>query len=106
MDEAKTAIVRARLPRGPLRDAYLDPGRRGWTSLMQAITDGDEAAVARLLAAGADVDAIAEGAVTALSIACRGGPEAVVTMLLAADADPNDVRSMTTRSFTSLAHRA
>ena len=87
VDEAKTAIVLACLPAGPLRDAYLDIERRGWTALMQAVLDGDEATVARLIANGADVDAIAEGAVTALSLACRSGSEPIVTMLLAAGAD-------------------
>ncbi|HEX7702796.1 MAG TPA: ankyrin repeat domain-containing protein, partial [Kofleriaceae bacterium] len=87
MDGAKTAIVLARLPAGPLRDAYLDVERRGWTALMQAVQDGDEAAVARSIAEGADVDAIAEGADSALSLACTSGSEAIVTMLLAAGGD-------------------
>lgn len=80
----KTAFVLSTLPEGPLRDAFLDPGRRGWTPLMQAVVDGDEHAIAR----GGEVDAIAEGAVSALSLACVAGAERAVEILLAAGADP------------------
>jgi hypothetical protein len=51
------AIVLDRMPAGRLRDVDLDTERRGWTPLMQHVRDGDEAAVARAIAGGADVDA-------------------------------------------------
>jgi ankyrin repeat protein len=82
------ALVLARMAAGPLRDAYVDTEKRGWTSLMQLVRDGDEAAVARALDAGGEVDAIAEGAVTALSLACDEGSDAIVAALLRAGADP------------------
>jgi ankyrin repeat protein len=80
--------VVARLSAGPLRDAYLDSERRGWTALMQHVCNRDEGAVARAIAEGADLDSIAEGADTALSLACASGADAIAEMLIAAGADP------------------
>lgn len=103
MDPDKRAFVLSRLAAGsPLRAAYLDERARGWTSLMQAVVDGDESAVAREIAAGADVDAIAERARTPLTLACAAGHEAIVARLLAAGAEPN----VCTRHNTTLLHLA
>lgn len=104
MDPDKRALVLALLPvDSPLRAAYLDVRRRGWTPLMQAIVDGDEDAAARAIAAGVDVDAIAEGAKSALILACAAGHEGIVGRLLAAGADPN---VLTTDDTTALHYAA
>jgi ankyrin repeat protein len=70
--------------------------RRGWTPLMQAIADGDHTV------AITDVDAIAEGAVSALSLACERGDTVWVDRLLAAGADV-DVRAENDRTVLHLA---
>jgi ankyrin repeat protein len=70
--------------------------RRGWTPLMQAIVDGDHTV------AITDVDAIAEGAVSALSLACERGDTVWVDRLLAAGADV-DVRAENDRTVLHLA---
>lgn len=103
MEPDRRAFVLAKLAVGsPLRAAYLDVRRRGWTPLMQAVLDGDEEAVMRAIADGVDVDAIAEGATSALMLACRAGHEGIVARLLAAGADP-DVRTI---EETTLLHYA
>lgn len=90
MDPDKRAFVLTRLAAdSPLRAAYLDERRRGWTSLLRACQDGDEEEVARAIADGADVDAIAEPARCPLTLACAAGHEGIVERLLAAGADPN-----------------
>jgi ankyrin repeat protein len=104
VDDATAAIVLARMPAGPLRDAYLDSDRRGWTPLMQAVVDGDDRSVAAAIAEGADVDAIAEGAETALALACTAGSEAIVASLLDAGADA-EARAPHDRSALHLAAR-
>ena len=104
MDETKTAIVLARLTDRRLREVYLDPTRRGWTPLMQAVGDGDHAAVAEAIAGSADVDAIAEGSDSALALACAAGSEPMVAALLAAGADAT-VRTRHDRSMLHLAAR-
>lgn len=85
--DAPLSLVLARMTDARLRAAYADTRRRGVTPLMQAVRALDEAAVAALLAAGADVDAVAEGAECALGIAVAAGHEPIVTRLLAAGAD-------------------
>lgn len=88
MNETKVAVVRSRMPWGRLCDAYLDATQRGRTALMDAVTARHEPAVVRLIAERNDVDAIAEGPESALSIACIAGTQHIARRLLAAGADP------------------
>lgn len=71
---------------------------------MRAVAAGDRDAVAAELAAGADVDAIAEGAESALSIAVDAGDDAIVAQLLDAGADVM-VRAAGDRTLLHLAAR-
>ncbi|MER5932355.1 ankyrin repeat domain-containing protein [Streptomyces sp. NPDC002054] len=57
--------------------------------LTRAAEDGDAAAVARLLDAGAEVDARNTGGCTALELAVEAGQVEIVRLLLAAGADPH-----------------
>lgn len=77
----------AALGPGPVRRAYVQ-GPRGVTALMERVRARDLAGVAHAIAKGADVDAIAEGVETALSIACAIDAEPLVAQLLAAGANP------------------
>ncbi len=64
----------------------------GNTPLHQAVQAGDAAAVARLLSAKADVNAMNRYHLAPLSIAARRNDVAIVTALLKAGADPNVVK--------------
>ena len=66
-------------------DAY------GMTALHRAVESGDEAAIDRLIRAGANVNALSRYHVAPLSIAAGHGDAAAVQRLLEAGADPNVV---------------
>lgn len=69
----------------------LTPGKYGWTDLMEATLNGDEAAVKRFLAQGADVNARDDAGTTALMLAAYEGHAAIVRLLLDSGADVNFV---------------
>jgi ankyrin repeat protein len=62
---------------------------RADTPLIDAVLNGDLAAVQRLIKSGADVNAANEYGVTPLALACTNRSAAVVETLLAARASPN-----------------
>jgi len=62
---------------------------RADTPLIDAVLEGDRAAVERLIRGGADVNAANEYGATALYAASAGGHTAIVRLLLDAKADPN-----------------
>jgi ankyrin repeat protein len=64
-------------------------GPDGTTALHQAVHRDDDAAVERLIRAGADVRAATRYGITPLYLACVNGRAAIVERLLAAGADPN-----------------
>lgn len=69
----------------------LTPGKYGWTELMEATLNGDEAAVNRLLAQGADVNARDDAGTSALTLAAYEGHAAIVRLLLDSGAEVNVV---------------
>ena len=71
---------------------------------MDAASDGDAAAVARLLAAGADVDAADSAGQTALYLASKRGNLAVVEELLEAGADTSKATAKRYTPLTTAAH--
>jgi len=68
----------------------LTPGKYGWTELMEATLNGDEAAVKRLLAQGVGVNARDDAGTTALMLAAEGHA-AIARLLLDSGAQVNVV---------------
>ena len=82
-------VGKIRRVRRAARDGYDDDDDRTTTSLIDAVEDGNLAAVQTLLDAGADVEGRGEYGYTALIEASMYGHLAIVKVLLAAGADVN-----------------
>jgi len=82
------ALVGSASSVGMLLEKGASVDKQGWTALHYAASGGHNNVIEKLLAAGADIDAVSPNGTTALMLAARGGSMTSYETLLKAGADP------------------